>query len=113
MRTRSSFHNTINSGPDLFTQQDAQCKKQEERVLQIFELNSFRWLTTLDVWAIYLTKYEYGVPENRKVPHDSIKRSITNICDKNRGPIMKCETKDMVMGTRGKRVYTWKLNTNK
>jgi hypothetical protein len=102
--------------PTELVEHEATAQKQEERVIEIFRLNKFRSLNTREVHAIYMVIHDQLLPIERKTPHDSIKRAITNLTARKDGQephLVKNGKSEMVMGPYGVKVCTWKLNPNR
>lgn len=88
---------------------DKSAKQQEERVLEIFRLNSYRSMHAREVHAIYILRHDYHLPAETKTPSDSIKRAITNLTRKKK--LIKNPKQEQVVGPYGVMVFTWKINT--
>lgn len=101
------FYNTINADGQQLLRFEETAKQQRDRVLEIFQLNAHRSLTTREAHLIYITKYDGFRSDSMQTPHDSIKRAITDLTD---DLALTKNTKDqMVAGPYGKPVYTWRI----
>lgn len=87
-----SFYNTIDAKGEVLVKYEADCKSQEEMVLEVFyKSNELAWF-----------EVQGFLPDMNEV---SLKRSLTNL--KGKGKLFKTSTQ--VMGPSGKSCYKYKL----
>lgn len=91
-----SFYNTIHLPKDLLIERLKKVKKQELKVLAVFQI-------ALD---IYLSPADVYFALDKVYPMTSIRRGVTNLT--NKGKLVK--TKTQRMGMYGTMNYCWKLN---
>lgn len=105
------FYNTVHAEGQLLLNYEATAKLQRERVLEIFQLNAHRSMSTREAHLIYVTKYDGLRKDVMQTPHDSVKRAISDLTDELE--LVKGSKDARVMGPYGKLIYTWSINQNK
>ncbi|MBA2648212.1 MAG: hypothetical protein H0U75_01215 [Legionella sp.] len=109
MRQQSNFFNTISAEGQQLISFDNTAHQQRERVLDIFQLNAHRSMTTREAHLIYISKYDGFRSDSMPTPHDSIKRAITNLTTA--FELTKNSKEEMVSGLYGKPVFTWRIKS--
>jgi hypothetical protein len=75
----NSYHNTITETDNVeLDKREAQCRKQEELVLSVFQIAKYKDFTAYEMW----------IAVGQQWPKASIQRAITNLCNDNNGSIV-------------------------
>ena len=98
------FHDTVPIEEENLQEARDTAKKQKAVILEIFRQHPLLKFTAYEMWLVV---NEAGI----KMLQNSVRRSITDLCEHNTGRITMCPWSERKMGEHGRRTRTWRYNT--